>query len=170
MPKVTVHPKADEALQAGIIGLKRRISSCDQGFADRKKCATTNWEGDIEGAIGEFVVAKFLGIPWQAGINTFHAPDVGDIQVRTTHHLTGKLIVREEDSNDEVYVLVTGTYPTYHICGWMRGKECKQDKWVYNPNDRGNAWFVPQSDLHSPYELKGAEAPKESNVLDDLFP
>ena len=156
MSKVQVKITSEEALQAAIIGLKRRIVSVDKCLFDNKRVDSA-WETDVEGAISEFVAAKFLGIEWQAGINTFHAPDVGLIQVRTTQRTDGKLIVRNDDSDDEAFVLVTGTYPNYFICGWLLGKEAKKEKWIYNPNNKGAAWFVPQEALHDIHSLNQKE-------------
>jgi len=152
--KIFVSITDKECFDAAQVGLVRRIVSCNKGFADRKKQCNTNWEQDIEGAIGEMVLAKHLNIKWNKGVNTFHDPDVGSFQVRTTQYLNGKLIVRAWDSDDDVYVLVVGTYPKYYICGGIRGKDAKQDKWKLNPNGTGYAWFIPQPSLSSIESMK----------------
>ena len=69
-----------EMLEAGLIGLQRTIQSRVQGLSRAKHGVVPNeWEIDVLGAMAEKALAKALGIYYTPGINTFHAPDVGDL-------------------------------------------------------------------------------------------
>lgn len=120
------------------------------GAADVQFCEALRRH--INGAGGELAFAKALGIYWDAGVNTFKAPDVGGFQVRTRSKATYDLIVREGDSDMEVFVLVVGEMPDYRIVGGIRGARAKRDEWLRDHGGHGRAWFVPQSAL-KPFDL-----------------
>jgi hypothetical protein len=97
------------------------------------------------GAAGELVVARFLEVPWEATVNTFKAPDIGDIlQIRTRSEHWHDLIIRPDDSDDEVFVLVTGEPPELIIHGWIVGRDAKQSQWRNEHGGRPMAYFVPK--------------------------
>jgi hypothetical protein len=80
----------------------------------------------IEGAGGEVAAAKALGRRRDGQVNTEKEGGVvGHIQVRTRSRYDG-LFVRPNDRDDDMLVLVTGVYPTYRVCGWIRGADAKQ--------------------------------------------
>ena len=105
---------------------------------------------DVEGASAEMALAKFLGKYWPCSVNTFKEPDVSRrIQVRQTSKHTNRLIVRPNDKDGDIFVLVTGVSPTYQIHGWMYGHEAKVPRWKDAPASRPPAWFVPPEALNS---------------------
>lgn len=129
-------------------GMRRNISSIRDGRKDNHGLSGPGWNEHIVGAIGEMVVAKALGIYWSAGVDTFKDPDLGvDIQVRCSDQPMASLIVRDDDKDDHRFVLVVGVLYRFHIVGWMYGDEAKQQRWYKNPNGRGFAYFVPQTEL-----------------------
>lgn len=147
----------EEMLEAAIVGCRRRIASIYDNRPDPKGSYNPNcpWMTDIEGAAAERALAKYMGVPWSGGVDTFKAPDVADFQVRSTTLPHGSLIIRPGDENDdEIYVLVTGAcvrpFARYHIRGWKRCGDCKADHWL---NSAGDAWFVRQSALRDLEEI-----------------
>jgi hypothetical protein len=112
------------------------------------------WTENIEGYLGEMVVAKALGIYYSAGDGKgFKGADVGDtIQVRWARQSNYRLIVREADSSAYNYVLVTGHAPDYNIRGFISGTNAKHPVYFEKiDNDRPPAYFIPQQNL-SPIE------------------
>jgi hypothetical protein len=110
------------------------------------------YDNDIQAAAAEMAVAKGLNLYWDAGINTFKAGDVGPYQVRWTDRVDGRLIIRPDDEDEEIQILVRGRIPTFDIAGAMRCKFAKRDEWWMAPNGRPGAWFVPDISL-GPVEL-----------------
>jgi len=119
-------------------GLKQAHGASEKGSVDRH----------ILGAPGELAYCLYTDQDWNESINTFKAPDVGtDIQVRTTNRLDGRLIVREADKDEDLYVLVLSEGKKFKIVGSILGKDAKNSQYLMAPNGREPAWFVPQSDL-----------------------
>ena len=94
---------------------------------------------------------------WDFSVNTFKKPDVGKIQIRHTTRNSVKLIVRPDDSDEEIFVLVTGEIPEFTIRGYMRGCEAKQDQFIDNPGGGKPCWMVPQDDLRPVRPVKKPE-------------
>lgn len=136
-----------EGQSAGIVGLSRRMNALRQGLKEPNG-KPSNWNDDIEGAMAEAAFAKAINKYWAPSIGTFKSlPDVHKFEIRHTRLLNGRLIVRDRDKSDAVYVLVTGTFPKYKIVGGMSGLKAKQKKYLYGPNHRPPAYFVPQDQL-----------------------
>lgn len=133
-----------ECLVGAFNGCSRRVESL---FKRREGRKLADWEKDIDGACAEIAVSKAIGRRIGSPIGTFHAPDVGTIQVRHTKLESGCLIHRREDSERRPFVLVVGEIPTYTIVGWLYGKECRKTEWLKTYNNREPAWFVPQQAL-----------------------
>lgn len=139
-----------EMFMAALTGVQRQIESVADGRKDKHGYdGQDGWGIHIEGAMAEIAVAKALNRYWDAGVNTFKAGDVGNIQVRHTKLAGGRLIVREGDTSEDVFVLVTGTSPAYSVLGWIRGMDAKKEEYWQAPAGRPGAYFVPQSHLHN---------------------
>ena len=52
-----------------------------------------------------------------------------DIHVRWS--TSDELVVYDADSDDDLYVLVRGSAPTFEICGWEKGREMKNEPTVW---------------------------------------
>lgn len=151
-------------LEAAIVGCRRRIASIYDDLDDDKGTYNPNcpWMTDIEGAAAERALAKYMGVPWNGGVNTFKAPDVATFQVRSTTLGHGSLILRHRDKKpDEIYVLVIGECKRrepsdrphggkYIPIGWMTCREAKTPRWWRTDK---NAWFVEQGALHDLTEI-----------------
>jgi hypothetical protein len=142
-----------ELMMGAYVGISRQASSLARKL--RSKMPVDNpWQIHVEGALGEVAVAKALNLYWDGSVDTWKAPDIGDhIQVRCRSKEGDALIVRDGDSDTEVFILVTGQAPKYTVRGWLTGAEAKQEKWISNPGGRGAAFFVPQSELRPLSEL-----------------
>jgi hypothetical protein len=127
----------------------KAMGAIRRGYKNNHGMVGIGWEEGIEGTLAEIAVAKALGIFWNGGVGEFKGPDVGtNIQVRWTNKATNKLIVRDADRSENTYVLVTGECPEYNIVGWIEGTEAKQDRFLFGPNGRPPAYFVPQEELN----------------------
>jgi len=145
-----------ELAQAAQVGCLRHIADIRR---NKKPSANPNeWQIHIEGACGEMAVAKAAGLYWGGSVNTFKQG--GDIlstkwEVRTRSRHDYDLIIRDDDPDDRVYILVTGTSPTYSIHGWILAAEAKmmqgfrKDHGSYRP-----AFFIPKNKLRAMGGLK----------------
>jgi len=138
-----------ELAAASEVGRMRQLAAVRAGRPDRHGFKGPGWDVHIEGAAGEMAVAKGLGLYWDASVDTFKgSPDLPGIQVRTRSRDDYDLIVRPDDPDNEVFVLVTGRSPTFWLRGWINGREAKQEQWKRTYGGRPGAFFVPVSALH----------------------
>lgn len=150
MGYVEIELEWHEILMAAAIGVNRYVESRRKGLKDFitiQGYGDNKWDMDIEGAASEMVVAKYLELYWDGSINSFKGGDVGRLQIRSARPHDYKLIVRNNDSNTDLFVLVTGSSPTYRIHGYTNGKQAKQAKWWKVPGGKPGAYFVPQEEL-----------------------
>ena len=137
-----------ECAQAAIVGVLRQTEAIGRNL--KSKLPSSNpFQIHCEGACGEMAASKAIDRYWSGSVNTFkNGGDIGEkVQVRTASKPDGKLVVRSDDRDDDYFILVTGQAPTYYVHGWLLGKDAKKAKYLDNPAGRGEAWFVPQSDL-----------------------
>lgn len=144
--KLTWH----EMLLASTIGSRRHIEALR---AEKKDSfgfnGETGWQVHIEGCCGELATAKALNIYWNGSINTYkHGADVGSIQVRTRSKNDYDLIVRNNDKNEDTFILVVGQAPDYRVVGWIKGRDAKKEIYSKTYGNRPAAFFVPQAALH----------------------
>lgn len=103
----------------------------------------------IDGACGELAFAKAMNLYYSGSINTYKSGgDVGDIQVRTRSKHSFDLIIRNNDSDSNIFVLVTGKDSNYIIHGWILAKDAKQKEYVQNYGGRPPAYFIPKNKLN----------------------
>ena len=92
-------------------------------------------------------MAKYLNVYWSK--QAWPNPDVGDIDVRSTHWEHGDLRIEPKDPDNRKFYLLTGLNGIYIIRGWMYAKDAKQDKYLKTyDKEREMKYFVPQSDLN----------------------
>ena len=142
-----------EMHMATAVGCRRQIQALQAGLTPNAGYKGSGWEIHIEGAAGELAFARFRNLYWPATVGTFkRGGDIGDnIQVRTRTNWNHDLIVRDTDRNDDVFILVVGTIPRFHIVGWLRGGDAKHPRYRKTYGDRPAAYFIPQHDLR-PFE------------------
>ena len=138
-----------EVLLAATVGVRRQLEALRSGRPDCHGFdGATGWQVHIEGACGEMAFAKATGRYWSGSINTFKAGgDVGNIQVRTRSRDDYDLIVRDDDRDEDIFVLVIGKAPTFRVVGWIQGAEAKRPSWRHVYGARPPAFFVPQAAL-----------------------
>ncbi len=138
-----------EVMLAAGVGMRRHIAALRAGRPDRHGFnGQTGWTIHAEGACGEMAIAKALGLYWNGSVDTFKSfGDVGALQVRTRSRPEYELIVRPDDSDDDTFVLITGTAPTFTVVGAILGGLAKRDEWLQDYGGRPAAYFVPHSEL-----------------------
>lgn len=146
---------AYELMQAATMGSLRQISAITKGLPDRHGFAGLGWSEHIEGSCGELAVAKALDRYCSGSVNTFKTGgDLGaNVQIRTRSRHDYELIVRPDDRDDDMFVLVTGRSPEMTIRGWLTGAEAKRAEWMRTHGNRSAAFFVPSTALRSPDSL-----------------
>ena len=113
-------------------------------------------EYDTLGALGEIAAAKALGISLNEIEGTFKGADLGfNLQVRTTEHARGHLIIRKGDNPKQgdnpkhAYILVRcPNQPVFEIVGWCFGFEAEG----LGRQGTGGLW-VNESKLRPPKDL-----------------
>lgn len=143
-----------ELMWAGLVGIMRRISSMKEKMDTDRHAPKSSWATDIDAAAAEMAVSKHLGVYYSGHVRNYNGDDVlGGWQVRCTIYDSGHLVVRADDKDDRLFILVVAKAPTYSIRGMFRASDAKaggQDSPYYRPcdPDEGSpAWWVPQSDL-----------------------
>jgi hypothetical protein len=101
-------------------------------------------ERDITGILGEMVVGRAIDPNYMPSVNTFHGTSdvVNGIEVRSTQHQNGSLIIRDNDDPSRKYVLVV-VQPMigFDIKGWVYGYEAKTDEWFKSDDGRPAWWY-----------------------------
>jgi hypothetical protein len=153
---VIIEMKWQEALHAAYIGVYRSM------FERFKKDnyhpggeAYEPWNNDIDGALAEAAVAKYLGKYW-LGAQGRKMPDLAECEVRATRWKTNRLILRKRDDPARVFVLaVMEEFPAVELAGWILGMEGMKEEYWGNPNNKGeSAYWVPRDKLLSMEFLK----------------
>ena len=146
MPKIAL--TTAEIQIASMVGIQRQIEDIKwnnhEKMGEKKEKA---WQRHIEGALSECALAKYFGVYWNK--RPYNEPDVGDVDVRVTHWMSGNLRIDHKDHDDKKYYLLTGLNGEYIIRGWLYGKDGKQQKyWGTKDPDRPPCFWIPQSDLN----------------------
>lgn len=147
---VSVRLTMAELMQAAQVGIMRRIQNIKVGRAERPTYGLGQdgaWSCDIEGAAGEMAVAKWRRSYWSGAIGDLAAADVAKLQVRTTTHPTGRLVLHDRDDPEAVYVLARGVAPSFELVGWLRGKDGMRKEYWQDPTGKRPAYFVPTEAL-----------------------
>lgn len=113
----------------------------------------------VLGALGELAVCRYLGYVGELTVDTYKtAADVGQYEVRTRSRPNYELIVRDDDPNDAVFILVLKDGPVFRIKGWIRGRDAKRAEWVQRYGGRPPAYFVPHASMRVMGTLPQLEA------------
>lgn len=139
-----------EMLVAAQVGIQRQVQNLKHNvqaaYGARRE---HDWQLNIEGALGEMALAKYLGIYWD-GKGEMREPDVGNVDVRTTPKPNNRLILHPKDPDDRVFYLLTGYNGQYVVRGSILGKDGKKQEYWTDPKTGRPAYFVPQEALKAP--------------------
>lgn len=144
-----------ELMLAAMAGVMREVQNLKNGSTHRYGCPKADgFRRNIEGCIGELVLAKFLQAYW-AGKGTLGSKDVAGQQVRCAQP-GGALILHPSDADADRFWLVRGEAFDYVVEGWIAGRAGKSPQW-WEPQGRGGngraAFFVPVDALNQPQEV-----------------
>jgi len=136
-----------DLFQGALVGVSRRIDNLRKRNVHEPHGGPDDpWEADILGACGELAVARYVDRFWSGQLGNYKARDVGPLQVRTSHHENGRLILHETDHDDQIYILVVGELPSLTLAGWKYARDGKQPEFWAAPKGRWAFW-VPQQRL-----------------------
>lgn len=157
MPEaVTLTPP--ELYFAANMGVLRQCTNLRDGRVDAHGLPLRDekgWFYSILGCCGELAVAKALGIYWSGNLGDLKADDVGELQVRTSTKKLARLIIRDTDRSDRVFVLVCGLPPELIIHGWVKAGDAKRmEEFRTDPGEREPAFFIPRDALRPIAELR----------------
>lgn len=144
-----------EVARAALVGVSRNVEAMRKGCVNRMPI-NDEWSIHILGALGECAFAKATGRYWSGSVNTFKSGgDVGrSIQIRTRSQHAYDLIVRDDDADDDLFVLVTGGPHEFRVHGWIRGGDAKSKEWRADHGGHGEAFFVPKERLWSVTDME----------------
>jgi len=146
----------DEWEEASILGIRRSAESERENLRQRYG-ATRDLFHEISSMHAEKAFHVITGGKWhqydrdnETDLHNLKRHDVDRYQVRQdAGGRNSSLIVRANDNDADVFVLVLGWHRLYEIVGWMTAKEAKQKKYLCAPDpSRPSAWMVPNRDLH----------------------
>ena len=129
----------------------RMLVSIKDGHRQRNGIEDTapQFDYDITGALGECALAKHLNVYWNFSIRNYTSNDVAGLQVKSTPHQNGHLLVKKNDPGDQRYVLaiVQDRGRRVIIRGWIDGVDAKLNQYWGDFN--GNKRFVYKVPQHA---------------------
>jgi hypothetical protein len=146
------------------IACKRNSSQRDGQRADGK-VLQDSLGIDIQGAEAELAVAKALKLPWDGSFLELdkwfdwreHGHDVSGLEVRSTKHKNGCLILHPKDKDEAIFILVLAyDRPNFTLVGWNYGREGKLKEYWRDVGYGRPCYYLPQDDLIEMDQLKRA--------------
>ena len=146
---VEIKLSSNEMMQAATVGIMRQLSALQKNRIPAHGAGSErDWQYHVEGAMGEFAVAKFYGCFWNGSVGRVDTPDVGALEVRTRSDSNYDLILHESDNDEAYFVLVTGKNGVYKLHGVIQGRRGKRPEFLRDAaNNNRQAYFVPKSRL-----------------------
>lgn len=119
--------------------------SNDHGEGEGDRTFTERMGGGTQGYLCEIAASRIHNVAWIPGGRIITRGDLGGgYCVRGTEHTNGHLLIYRKDTDEDWFMLVTGTFPNFVLLnGIIRAGECKQDQFRRN-NCRTPCWWVPQ--------------------------
>lgn len=143
----------NEVLVATYIGSRRQAESQYRNRTPRfpERVNGELWGYNIEAAHAELAVAKYLGVYWGFGVNTFHTADIENTNLEIRHSQRNDLKIRPDDNN-MIVVSVSGRSPKYKLNGWINSDLGKLEE--FKSTTHPLCYFVPHSYLNPIETLK----------------
>lgn len=145
----------DDVSWATEVGCARQIQALKENRHDAFGFTGDGWQVHIEGACGELAFARVTNRSWDSSLGRFRgqggdaSSPFGDLQIRTRSKPWYDLLIRPDAEPDDIYVLVTGTAPTYRVHGAIRAGRGMRPEYLQTYAGRAEAYFVPQHALRS---------------------
>jgi hypothetical protein len=139
------------------VALNRNQSQRDGQRADGK-VLDDSLGIDIQGAEAELAVAKAFKLPWDGSFLDLDrwfdwrekGHDVSGLEVRSTHHKKGCLILHPKDRDDAPFILVlTHERPIFTLVGWNFGRAGKLPEYWRDVGYGRPCYYLPQDKLLS---------------------
>lgn len=144
-------------MQAANIGVLRQVSNIQERRKERYGAKPEyDWQNHVQGCLGEFIVARTLGLFWDGKLGDLSTGDVGKLEVRTTAKDKGDLVLHDYDRDNSIFILVTGCNDRFNIRGWILGSIGKTVGVWESRNNRPPAFWVKQKQLRSFEEIRNA--------------
>jgi hypothetical protein len=136
---------------AGHVGVLRHIHALRSGYEDKNNGQRDDgWTRDIDGAIAEQQVCKWLGVYWHPTIGDIRRIDIDDrFQCKCTGRRWTDGIIRKSDPEEYPYIFVISFCPVFKVTGWLWGYEARQPQWWREGIPGRPAWFVPVGEHRS---------------------
>lgn len=161
MTVITLTPK--EIITAATAGILRQAENIKNGRTEsRGSTPGHGWQRQVEGALGEYAVAKFLGcFPYGFGVQRkSDEPDIqpGNIEVKTVYsgpddNATGlRAWVYKNTPDDWVVILADGINGEYEMVGWYPAGEAKREEWWEEPTPGRPAFYIPRDEMVTEWE------------------
>lgn len=131
MDRVTITPQErDMAIAEAGLQMARKIAcgrNRDHGYVVKVRDLKRRYADTVNGLKGEIALSRYLSLPWTPGGFDISRGDVdGRIEVRTTHHPDGHLLIYEDDKDASWFVLAIGRGLTFGIAGAMIARKAKR--------------------------------------------
>lgn len=128
-----------------------------QRKANRKdgKVLEDSIEIDKQGALAELAVAKCLGRLWDGKFFEIHewlnyrqsGNDVSGLEIRSTKHKNGRLIIHPNDKDYVPYVLVIQDKDDFELVGWLYAFEAKRPEYFKDVGYGRPCYYAPRDIL-----------------------
>jgi hypothetical protein len=126
--------KLNEAEQklATYLAKSRYLNARKRGKPNEKVGNQSDWETDLEGIGGELAACRYFNAYPDTDIDLDYLPKYDlitnkgkTVDVKTTKHLNGRLLATKKKKSEwcDIYVLVTGEFPTYNLVGWAYSED-----------------------------------------------
>lgn len=143
-----------EMIHAGTIGIHRAARDIARGCAQRRGIKINDsWWANIEGALGECALAKYLNLYWNDSPDP-RPGDVGKLEVRTRSSHYYDLMVHKSDPDNAIFWLLTGWFGEYRVRGWVKAGDVKKEKYWKDHAGNRATYFVPKEVLNSPLNIE----------------
>ncbi|MFW9879540.1 MAG: hypothetical protein ACFFG0_41215 [Candidatus Thorarchaeota archaeon] len=118
---------------------------------------------DIQGAEAELAVAKAFKLLWDGSFLELdkwfnwrdQGHDVSGLEVRSTHHPKGCLILHPKDKDNSPFILVlTHQRPVFILAGWNIGREGKKSEYWRDVGYGRPCYYLPQNKLRKMNDLE----------------
>lgn len=155
MDRIPVALTEAEGLRGGLVGVQRRLDTILNGRVSTGGEPPDGWGAHIDGGLYELAAAKGTGVRWP-GRTDWESRKLADLHPRPWDVRGAargrRLLVRPDDPDERVAILVWGAFPGYEVVGWMANGEAKQRGTLVDPANRGEPCYLVDVDALHPMD------------------